>query len=431
MGVVVQSSFPWQRRLPHRIFFNMGMVGLTVTFAGLGYHSIVRTVQPSASEQIAGILAASFIYYICNSTFVSLIVSLTSETSIWKMWYTNFLYTAPAFLVEGLVSFAALRLATVIQFGVLAAVIPMLALSYYSIRVYLDSLAKEKKHAAEVSELNETLERRVAERSESLRVAKELAEEASRAKSAFLANMSHELRTPLNAIIGYSEILQEDAQEAGSTESLQDLKKIQVSAKHLLSLINDLLDISKIEAGKAQIYVEPFDLGEVLSEVVTAVQPLAQKNGNELAVYCDESIEMVSDRRKICQVLINIASNACKFTEGGTISLAVNIPSAEEEMNRVHIRISDSGIGMPSELIERLFKPFVQGDSSMTRRFSGTGLGLAISRNFCRLLGGEIHVSSIPGEGSVFDISLPLKLGTLTTTDLGPADENEPLLTQA
>ena len=185
----------------------------------------------------------------------------------------------------------------------MAAVVPVLGLTYYSIRVYLDSLEKEKKHAAEMSDLNETLERRVAERSQSLRIAKEQAEQASRAKSAFLANMSHELRTPLNAIIGYSEMLHEIAVESDQEDTVHDLVKIRTAAKHLLSLINDLLDLSKIEAGKVQVHVDAFDLLEVLEEVVSTVQPLADKNNNALRIVCDESIRMLSDRTKTCQVL--------------------------------------------------------------------------------------------------------------------------------
>ena len=409
MGVVVQSSFPWNRRISHRIYFNVGMVSTTVLLAASGYKLIVPAIRPSTGDQVAGILMASFIYYLCNSIFVSLVVSLSSRTSVWHLWHSNFLYTTPAFLLAGVIAFVAVRLALVIQFGVLAAVVPMLALTYYSTRVYLGSLAKEKKHAAEMSELNASLERRVEERSESLRIAKELAEQASRAKSAFLANMSHELRTPLNAIIGYSEMLQEISQDSGDPEPVDDLRKICIAAKHLLSLINDLLDISKIEAGKVEVHVECFDLAEVLHEVASTVEPLAAKNRNALHVMPCESIPMRSDRTKICQVLINVLTNACKFTEAGAVSLTVCRNNGEEG-DCVEIRVEDTGIGMEPELLERLFEPFTQADTSTTRRFGGTGLGLAISRKFCHLLGGDICVSSTPGAGSTFDISLPVDI---------------------
>jgi signal transduction histidine kinase len=326
-----------------------------------------------------------------------------------------------------MVAFGALRVASVIQFGVVAAVVPVLALTYYSIRVYLDNLARERKHAAEMSALNETLELRVAERSESLLIAKELAEQASRAKSAFLANITHELRTPLNAIIGYSEMLHEEALELGHTESLEDLLKIRTAGKHLLSLINDLLDISKIEAGKVQIYVEPFDLGDALRDVLSTIQPLAMKNRNSLKITCNQSMPMMSDRRKVCQVLINVSSNACKFTEGGTISVTVSRHRSIHG-DLAEIRVSDTGIGMEPELLEQLFEPFVQADVSATRKFGGTGLGLAISRKFCRLLGGDISVSSAPGKGSTFNITLPMRIDERKAETLEPAIEPETLI---
>jgi signal transduction histidine kinase len=422
MGVVVQSSFPWSRRISHRICFNVGMVSTTVLLAASGYTWIVSATNPSTGDQVAGVLMASFIYYLCNSIFVSLVVSLSSRTSIWHLWHSNFLYTAPAFLLAGVIAFVAVRLALVIQFAVLAAIVPMLALTYYSIRVYLGSLAKEKKHAAEVSELNATLERRVEERSESLRIAKELAEQASRAKSAFLANMSHELRTPLNAIIGYSEMLQEISHDSGDTQPVEDLRKICTAAKHLLSLINDLLDISKIEAGKVVVHVERFDLAEVLHEVTGTVEPLAAKNRNALHVMRCESIPMRSDRTKICQVLLNVLSNACKFTEAGAVSITVRRKNGEDG-DCVEIRVADTGIGMEPELLNRLFEPFTQADTSTTRRFGGTGLGLAISRKFCHLLGGDICVTSAPGRGSTFEIRLPV--------DISETQDNKPALLES
>ena len=421
VGVVVQSSFPWKKKVPYRTVFNMGMVGTTVTLAGWGYHAIMPA-EPGINDQLAAILFASFIYYVCNSIFVSLIVSLSSGSSISKIWHGSFLYTAPAFFLEGLISFGALKLASVIQFGFVAAAVPVIGLTYYSMRVYLDSLEKEKKHAAEMVALNETLERRVIERSESLRIAKELAEQASRAKSAFLANMSHELRTPLNAIIGYSEMLYEDSVAAGHEEPVSDLLRIRTAGKHLLSLINDLLDLSKIEAGRIELHLSSFDLADVLNEISSTIQPLANKNRNRLLIVAEESVPMISDRTKLCQVLINVSSNACKFTEAGTIALKVRRQTGDGG-DFVLIEILDTGIGIEPELLERLFEPFVQADSSTTRKFGGTGLGLAISRKFCQLLGGEITVESAPGRGSEFKITLPVDISpdesALSDSDAG------------
>jgi signal transduction histidine kinase/CheY-like chemotaxis protein/HAMP domain-containing protein len=244
---------------------------------------------------------------------------------------------------------------------------------------------------------------------DNLRHAKERAEQASRAKSAFLANMSHELRTPLNAIIGYSEMLEEQVEDSGPRELLADLKKIHTSGRHLLMLINDLLDLSKIEAGKIQLYVEPFDAASSVAEVVTTVTPLALANSNKLEVFCPASVMMNSDSTRIRQVLINIMSNACKFTRRGSVTLEVEC-KADGAGDWVHFRVRDTGIGIAPDLLGRLFEPFSQADASTSRKYGGTGLGLAITQKFCHMLGGTISVQSVMHEGSVFEIRLPADL---------------------
>ncbi|MBR9989259.1 MAG: GAF domain-containing protein [Gemmatimonadetes bacterium] len=234
------------------------------------------------------------------------------------------------------------------------------------------------------------------------------AEDANRAKSQFLANMSHELRTPLNAIIGYSEMLQEEAEERQLADFVPDLGRIRSSGTHLLALINDILDLSKIEAGKMDLYVEPFDVREVVADVASTVQPMIQRNGNRLEVDVAAGVsEMRADLVKVRQVLLNLLSNAAKFTERGVVRLNV---SAVHERDRdwVMFRIDDSGIGMNSDQLGRLFEAFAQADASTTRRYGGTGLGLVISRRFCRLMGGDISVTSQPNSGSNFTVLLPL-----------------------
>ena len=239
---------------------------------------------------------------------------------------------------------------------------------------------------------------------ETLTAARDAADEANRTKSNFLANMSHELRTPLNAIIGYSEILQEDAADKGDQQPIDDLKKIEGAGRHLLGLINNILDLSKIEAGKMDVFVEPVDIPALIKEVLSIVQPLADKSGNAIEVICPADIGgFRSDQTKVKQSLLNLMSNANKFTSKGKLTLTVG----REDDSRVSFRVADTGVGMTQEQLGRLFQAFSQADASTTKRFGGTGLGLAITKHFCTMLGGDVTVESTPGKGSTFTIWLP------------------------
>jgi adenylate cyclase len=239
-----------------------------------------------------------------------------------------------------------------------------------------------------------------------LEQAREQAEQANKTKSQFLASMSHELRTPLNAIIGYSEILQEDVVDLGRDTVASDLKKIEGAGRHLLGLINDILDLSKVEAGRMDVFIEDVEIVPLLEEVHAIIVPLADKNGNVTEFQMAENLgTMRTDRTKLKQSLLNILSNASKFTNNGRLTLVAD--RFERERSMVRFAISDTGIGMTEEQLGRLFEAFSQADVSTTKKYGGTGLGLAITRHFCQLLGGEITVNSRPGEGSTFTITLP------------------------
>ncbi len=237
--------------------------------------------------------------------------------------------------------------------------------------------------------------------------AKEAAEAANRTKSLFLANMSHELRTPLNAILGYSEMLQEEASEQELDGFLPDLQAIHLAGKNLLSLINDILDLSKIEAGKMDLYLETFNVPELIAEVVGTARVLVDANANTLSVTCPADLgTMFADLTKTRQSLFNLLSNATKFTKEGSIALDVS-KHMMDGREWIWFRVSDTGIGMTSDQLAKLFQTFSQADTSTTRKFGGSGLGLALTRRFCQLMGGDVTVESVPGRSSVFTLKIP------------------------
>jgi signal transduction histidine kinase/CheY-like chemotaxis protein len=255
----------------------------------------------------------------------------------------------------------------------------------------------------ELRQLNASLERRVEERTLELLRARDAAVEADRAKSQFLANMSHELRTPPNAIIGYSEMLHEDATEAGQSEVATDLDRIHAAGRHLLTLINDILDLSKIEAGQMDVYLEDVDVASLAREVGATIGPLAQKNGNRLDLALRGALGSIcTDVTKLRQSLFNLLSNACKFTREGVVTL-----TAERAGDTISFAVRDTGIGMTEAQQAQLFQPFRQADASTARKYGGTGLGLAITARFCEMLGGDVEVTSALGQGSTFTIRVP------------------------
>ncbi|MBU4448689.1 MAG: PAS domain S-box protein, partial [Proteobacteria bacterium] len=258
--------------------------------------------------------------------------------------------------------------------------------------------------------------------------AKDAADAANQAKSAFLATMSHELRTPMNAILGYSEILMEEAQDKGQEEFIPDLEKIHASGNHLLSLINNILDLSKIEAGKMDLFLESFGISRVIEDVVSTVRPLVEMNGNTLEVHCAADLgTMHAELTKVRQSLFNLLSNACKFTENGTISLEAS-RELQGGVDWIKFSVIDTGIGMAPDQMEKLFQAFVQGDASTSRKFGGTGLGMTITHRFCQMMGGEITAKSEPRRGTSFTIRLPTQVKVQPPSAAPLTEPSEPMV---
>lgn len=240
--------------------------------------------------------------------------------------------------------------------------------------------------------------------------ARDMATEANAAKSKFLANMTHELRTPMNAIIGYTEMLLEETEEKNLISIHEDLEKIGSSAKILLQLINEILDLSKIEAGKMEIHLESFKIQEVIEPATHAIEPQLQKNKNILKLQCDDNLGyMVADMNRVRQTLINLLSNANKFTENGVITLEATRIN-KQDTPWIIFKITDTGIGIPKDKLRAIFSEFTQADSSTSRKYGGTGLGLSISQRLCRMMGGSIAVHSEMNKGSTFTVQLPAKV---------------------
>ena len=285
--------------------------------------------------------------------------------------------------------------------------------------LFLQDVTERKQAEEQLMELNRDLDSRVQDRTTKLMKAMEEAEEArvkaedaNRSKSEFLANMSHELRTPLNAIIGYSEMLEEEAADSGEEDFVPDLQKIQGAGKHLLGLINSVLDLSKIEAGRMELFLEDFSVREMVEDISGTIVPVAHKNNNHLSIFCPHDIgDLRTDQTKLRQSLFNLLSNACKFTESGDITLTVEqiptVDSAIYDGSWIRFVVSDTGIGMKEDQIEKIFDAFTQADASTTRKYGGTGLGLAITKQFINMMGGDITVESAHGQGTTFSLVLP------------------------
>ncbi|HRO03921.1 MAG TPA: ATP-binding protein, partial [Terricaulis sp.] len=292
----------------------------------------------------------------------------------------------------------------------------------------------ENTFAAQIAALvtrTQTIERGV----DALAHARHAAESANLAKSQFLANMSHELRTPLNAVIGYAEMLQEDAEDNGDSAAVQDLNRILTAAKHLLALLNEILDLSKIEAGRMEVSAAPFSPQEVFEDLIETVRPLAEQNGNVLTLAGDGAeLTAHTDSMKLRQCVLNLLSNACKFTKRGKIELSFET-RAHNGIAHLFVSVRDTGIGMSREHMARLFQPFVQADPTITQQYGGTGLGLTITRRLAQLMGGEVSVESELGQGAAFSLMIPadyadaaIALGVAAEVDAVQGAEGAPLV---
>jgi PAS domain S-box-containing protein len=317
------------------------------------------------------------------------------------------------------------------EFPVEIAIAPICSDGTKMFAAYMRDITERKRTERELASYTQVLEeahdtqRKDAERLaalvDQLRVTQQQAEKATRAKSEFLASMSHELRTPLNAIILYSELLEEVAQDEGHPDSIGDLRRIQFAGKHLLDLINGILDLSKIEAGKMVLSLETFHVDTLINELMDTVKPLLEKNRNTFTVRGEHSVRtMFGDVTKTRQILLNLLSNASKFTRDGTIAVEVR-ECTVDGTDYVEFSVTDTGVGMTPAQAGKVFEAFTQADVTTTRKYGGTGLGLAIVSRFCDLMGGTVSVDSRIGEGSRFVVRLPITMTDVASESMAPA----------
>jgi len=367
--------------------------------------------DPGSSHPLLALMMATLVFYLVNTFSVSGAVSLTNRLNVFKVWHENFLWSAPSFFAGG--SLALGMSYFLDRFGIYSFVLslPFCVLIYYSYKLYLDKLEEKKQHLEDIERMNADLERKVKERTQELEIVNEKLQQsnqelqrANSLKSEFVANMSHELRTPLNAIIGFSELLLD--QNFGSlTEDQRDyVADILSSGRHLLELINDILDLSKIEAGKMKLSVEEFDLAPAIEEAMSLLQVEAGRKHIELVPeIADPALAVQADRSKVKQIMYNLLSNAVKFTPpGGRVTLR-----AGAEGDSLVLAVIDTGIGIKDEDHERIFQAFTQVDGSYARKYQGTGLGLTLVKKFVEMHGGQVEVSSRVGAGSTFRVTLP------------------------
>jgi len=409
----------------YRAFFNIGVFVITTFATSETYVVLGGNVAGSRGDYpLFALMAATLVFYLVNTFGISTVVGLAGGLNILKVWHENFLWSAPSFFAGGSL---ALGMAYFLErFGIYSFVLslPFCVLIYYSYKLYLDKLEEKKHHLKDIERMNADLERKVKERTQELEIVnlklQESNEELVRAnslKSEFLANMSHELRTPLNAIIGFSELLLDPSVRDLSEEKKDYVADILSSGRHLLELINEILDLSKIEAGKMKPSSEDFEVGPVIDEALALLRVEAGRKHLELKTDVESPrLEVFADRGKVRQILNNLLSNAIKFTpDGGTITV-----SSRVEHGWVAIGVTDTGIGIRDEDHEKIFLAFTQVDGSFSRRYQGTGLGLTLVKKFVEMHGGQVRLRSRFGEGSSFTFTIPLAQGSGSTAAAEP-----------
>jgi signal transduction histidine kinase/ActR/RegA family two-component response regulator len=422
------------RMAPYRALFNVASFVVTTWLTGETYQAFGgRPGTVSGGDTIVALMLATLVFYLANTYGISGVVAAANRLNVLHVWQDSFLWSAPSFLAGGSL---ALGMAYFLdRFGIASFLLslPFCLLIYYSYKLYLEKLEERRQHLKDIEQMNAHLERKVRERTQELEVVNQKLQDSNRElqrlnslKSEFLANMSHELRTPLNAIIGFSELLLDPTFGALNEDQKGYTSDILSSGRHLLELINDILDLSKIEAGKMRLAKEVFEIGPAVEEAMSLLRVEAGRKSLRLASRVEDARLLVeADRSKVKQVMYNLLSNAVKFTPpGGQVTL-----TAAATGDDLKIEVIDSGIGIRQEDQERIFEAFTQVDGSLARQYQGTGLGLTLVRRFVEMHGGRVEIWSRPDEGSRFTILIP---GLRAAEDAaGPPEAEAPRIADA
>jgi len=413
-AAIVALSFVSKRRWEaYRFLFNLnGMLVTTWVTCRIYQLAGGRAGAPVLERDLPALMTAAFAFYLSNTFLVASAVGLSTSTSILRVWREKYLWSAPSYFAGA--ALAMILVLMVGRFGIysLLLCLPLSALIFYSYKLYVDKMQEKQRHVDDIQRMNRDLERKVRERTDELEILNQKLKEsnaelirANNLKSEFLANMSHELRTPLNAIIGFSELLLERHGSPLAVEQREYVTDILSSGRHLLELINDILDLSKIEAGKMSLSLEEFDLESVVEEALMTLKVEASRKEIRMDARLDPSVAtLVADRAKVKQILTNLLSNAVKFTPpAGRVSLGT-----VRRDDSLEVYVEDTGIGIRPEDQERIFAAFIQVDGSYARQYQGTGLGLTLVKRFVEMHDGEVWVKSEMGRGSVFTFRIPL-----------------------